>query len=366
MKDIDFDELDKAVTALMGGVKNTPEQPAAKTLSINTTLKDGEEPEYNKIKRAAEKIGSETILDPAENTEVIAGVQKGEVNTVILPESDEKPASEMPLPDVAATPKPANGRFMDVMHPSSDMKTATATSVETPAQATEAESPSRLSREGATIQSPTPPAPAPRPTPVPVAVTRETVSAFTPPPSPKTERKVESVPVASVPSTEPLTSPFIPDAKVEKRPLGGAAQDTSDDLSSFDRPYDTDRSIDTQLAPNQEVGELEMPAELSSDLLAIETNAAESEAEFTVPVSNRSRTTQPASNDIPAATEAPAREESATEAPVDGAIYDTSEYHKPIEHSAKHGREWLWIAIIVVVVVVCAAGAVAIYLLGTQ
>ncbi len=48
MKDIDFDELDKAVNSLMGGVKGKPDGSESKTLTIAPTLKEGEQPAYDK------------------------------------------------------------------------------------------------------------------------------------------------------------------------------------------------------------------------------------------------------------------------------------------------------------------------------
>ena len=106
MKELDFDELDKAVSSLMGNVKEKDVDTRSKTLDVSTTLAPDETPAYSKLEQAAEKIDGET-------TDI------GE-QTVSL--SEEKPELTPALPaNPVSTPK--SGRFMDVVHPSSDMRT---------------------------------------------------------------------------------------------------------------------------------------------------------------------------------------------------------------------------------------------------
>lgn len=391
MKDIDFDELDRAVNSLMGGVKagsDTSSSKSLKTLDINTTLKDGEQPAYDKLRRVAEKIGSETIQQPNETTEIIPQGAPGPVQEAapIVPQ----PPVQSPAPAVepAAAPKESviieprkameprqksSGRFMDVMHPSSDMTTqSVGTTTVPPATPIQPVSPVVAVPERPLKTDPVPVVSEPEVVsePVPVAPSPEPVG---PPP-------VDTPPEPAL----PLTSPFLPDPKVEKRPLGGvpavneSEQETlGADVSLLDAPLKTDMAHDAQVAP-QSV-EPELPAEFHSDLLAIETNAVEGaseetepEAESPIDVAKEPAVQEPAtvSSDVEALSEAsapqpqPATEPTEDEHPEDGAIFDTSQYHTPVVQHAKRGREWLWVVVIIVIVIISAAGGVAFYLLG--
>lgn len=387
MKDIDFDELDKAVNSLMGGVKSTSEDSSQKTLAISTTLKEGEEPVYDKLRRVAEKIGSETIQQPSETTEIIpdtapqaAPLELTSAPTVATPKPSvtpaEKPTSTVaPAPVAAPEPKQkASGRFMDVMHPSSDMTTPGSGSSETkpvPAPAPAAPAIAVPTREPK--KTPIVPISAPDPEPVPVVAPVEVEV----PAGPAT---VETPPEPSA----PLTSPFLPDPKVEKRPLGGQpAPEEKEltsglDVSTLEAPLKSDTSTDAQVTPDATNPDL--PLELHSDLLEIEKNAAElipdepeAEPESAQPELVKLDVVAPAPKETTqksaVAESAPAPATLDTSAsdedhPSDGAIFDTSQYHTPVAHPAKHGREWLWIVVIIVIVIISAAGGAAFYLLG--
>ncbi len=424
MKDIDFDELDKAVNSLMGGVKRKTDGAEAKTLTIATTLKEGEQPAYDKIRHAAEKIGSETLLSPTEKTAVLSGTADEDVKVLSLSDKPLEPivfegantslpslttVVTPPVPPEPATPKPQvvkgpSGRFMDVMHPSSDMTSApknapvaaspTALPVNQ-ASATSLVVPTREPRSATiapqvVVEAEVTPLVAPVPSVVPqidtpaIVVEQEQVTqpiespapaetivqtapalpVFSPapveisPPVPVVVSK--SIPVPStMPTTEaiePLSSPFLPDAKVEKRPLGGAVDVSFDetDISDFDTRYMTDNSADTQLAPPVQVNRPTVPDELHSDLLSIETSLAET-------VESKSTAS---SSESPAVSSTQGTAQSDT--PADGAIFDTTAYSKTVDHPKKHTSEWIWIAVIVGIILVCAAGAAAFYLLSAQ
>lgn len=376
MKDIDFDELDKAVNSLMGGIKDQSDQPVPKTLNISTTLKENESPEYTKLEQVAQKIGSETIGGPIERTAILSEAdEEGPTTTVELtaekmtsgplaqPASPTVPtATVTPAPEtkaVESSPAPAarptvaarrsSGRFMDVMHPSSDMKTSAAAG------------PSAPSREAATIM---PPERAAASAPAIPAIDAPAKSPADP---------VE--PEKAVTPAEPLTSPFLPDAKVEKRPLGGApAGSDSDDGDVIDQlgASEDERQKDTQLAPNpSESTEAELPEELNDNLLAIETNLAvegpiEEPAPAAVPVvlpGEEEKKPEPiGSASIPQQyQELPSSGDQSN-----GAIFDVDAYHKQPAHPAKTSSSWLWIVLIIIIVIVCGAGAAAFYLLGTK
>ncbi len=390
MKDIDFDELDRAVSSLMGGAKKNSSKDEAKILNISPTLKENELPQYNNIRQAAEKIGSETLDGATEHVEQLHGITDDEVASFTFnsqpPEANKEtmPEPSKPADPVVTTPtvtadvssvatiKTQSGRFMDVMHPSSDMTTATNNSRQTINS-------SRNLREAAVIERP-------QPAPVPISETEAEVPVPEPIAvvDPVVEATVESVvseeiipidtpsPAAIIPVEKisgPQTSPFLPSAKVnvEKRPLGGGAVVTENsvdattinsalDISSYDQPYRSNNSADTQLAPSANLSDL--PEELGTNLMAIETNLAESQDIVQKPFTADQSAAVTQSVQIGS--------ESVSDNPSDGAIFDTNEYHTSVTHPAKHTSEWVWIIVIVLIIVICAAGAAAFYLLGAK
>lgn len=397
MKDIDFDELDKAVNSLMGNIKDQSDQPAPKTLTISTTLKENEAPEYTKLEQVAQKIGSETIGGPTERTAILPET-RGEdplktidLSTSVAPEAPTLPApaptpssapasqpEPTPMPVAVPSPVPergrstvtphrSSGRFMDVMHHSSDMRTAT--SSEVPPSAAP-------SREARTIAPPVrstdqdSPSPDTSPVAVPPSVIEPVAVA-----EPEKVELPKSEPVAE--PAEPLSSPFLPDAKVEKRPLGGPAVEASDIGESATQD---ERDKDTQLTPDASQAAEELPAELHNDLLAIETNIALESPSADIP--DDSTETKPAINDS-VNSQATSLEDAA--APVgpasipqqynelpnsgdqsNGAIFDVDDYHKQPVHPTKSHRSWLWIILIIVIIVISAAGGAAFYLLSAK
>lgn len=172
----------------------------------------------------------------------------------------------------------------------------------------------------------------------------------------------------------PMGSPFLSDAKVEKRPLG--AYSNAAEESRLDHPIESDTPL---------------PEELQGDLLSIETNQALAET----PVSGQeepdvlpNETTESSASEqqedhsekaepdsssqekAPAQPEvAPAPEEESAPPPVpsivqqyqekqssapseSGAIFDTEQYHQPLAHTPKKKSGWLvvlWIFILIIV-----------------
>ena len=188
MSDIDFDELDQAVNSLMGKAATPKEGAGASqnTLSIDSTLQPEENPQYDALNKVAQKIGSESL-----ETQKTVTADLGPVNeTARVVKLEPKLPENAPLPPLAnqelpVAKQPSTGRFMDVVHPSSDMR-AGQPATNTVPQLVGPVSPSKTEQ----------PAQA---TPTPVSQP----TATPPPPA------------------EIMSSPFLADAKVEKRPLGG-------------------------------------------------------------------------------------------------------------------------------------------------
>ena len=225
MSDIDFDELDKAVNSLMTNVD---------TAKRNEALDDPED----------------TVVT-LDTTEPVAGGEP-----VSAPEAVS--ASTIPASALArtASTSPAlavkrRGQFMDVMHPSSDMKAA-----------------KPVKRQGATIAPPAASAIVPEPS-------NEPTSNAPTPDSGAIEADAPEAPSEQ----SPLTSPFLPDAKPEKRPLGVASDagvvSTIDIATELNNELATDaKSEQVELPPEPPA----LPEELHTDIMAVEatdTTAAE-------------------------------------------------------------------------------------------
>lgn len=217
MSDIDFDELDKAVNSLMGKASVPKEDSFAQsTLSINSTLKEDEKPPYDVLNKVTQELGAEAAttgegkddkdLGPTNDTARVIKLEPKLPEGATLPAVMDTPvtpvaavssvpvtpvaqtpavsaASTSPVSDATASKPPSSGRFMDVVHPSSDMRGTSA--------------PSGSSNAPPRLVGPVPPMSSPG------------TSIDTP--------TVSSLPPAEV----AVASPFLADAKVEKRPLGG-------------------------------------------------------------------------------------------------------------------------------------------------
>ncbi len=352
MTDIDFDELDKAVNSLMGDKavpQPKPEQSASETPDV-----------------------PEPGPRPAAEPESVVPTMPLETSPLAAPSaSPVRPAS-------LATKR--RGQFMDVMHPSANMATA---STRAPGGA------SRVSRKGVTL------------TPSGSDVTAEPASPLTPTPTPvvappatpewpdpidlATEKmaatqELESLePVASAEPTptdspvEPLSSPFLPDAKVEKRPLGGVptAEEPSESL-----PPAEPTPLPDETAP--------LPDELSGRVLAVESNEVAVADKPVAPVApveqSKPEVVEPVAADAPVASPAPVAEEAAKPASGPTSIppqYKAGQADKPAEHSAlydsvsethatatptKKKSGWLIpLAVVGLIILGCVGGVAAYY-----
>ncbi len=292
MSDFDFDEIDKAVA---GAISD-----------------DGQDI------GAQDDIGAET---PHDNSEV-------EASRTVPPAA-----------------RRSAGRFMDVMHPSSDMRTRT----EVPA----------------------------RPTP-PLA------------PEPKQEPSLSLEDEEPELWAKPLESPFLPDAKVEKRPLGGIATDAQpfpsqqQDELLLEAPDEPLLEATTMPDPidfatqQQETSEDALePKQESEPEPALELEDEPESADiikgtpFAIPLEDTpAEVTKPVLIEEPTTDQAPTGPSSITQQYTEqpssqqesGAIYDTENYHQPVTHPPKH-RSGAWTVLWISLLVIIGAGAgVAFYL----
>lgn len=330
MKDIDFDELDKAVSSLMG------------------TPGDG-------------KIPSTVSSD-------ISSVASA--GTVASAQS----AAKQPAPIKRS------GRFMDVVHPSSDMRTASPTKVSSRARVSIAP-PNREDSTAAPV----------------VSKPSDAVTPLAPPESPK-EEALEGLISEKTPNSSASDSPellskpsdaavdnnqdtisssdaladsidslFLPDVKVEKRPLGAANTPEDDsgveDISSVE----STEKVDSLVVPDPTL------AELGNDVLAIESDAITDEAKGSgvdqdAATEVSSGATSPSDALASAAISSIPRQYTVKPSGDDDkhheALYDSAaQAGSSLQHPEKKSSGWLVIMWIVLLIIIGVGGALALYFL---
>jgi hypothetical protein len=363
MKELDFDELDRAVNSLMGGVATSApvKQDDVKTLTIESTLTDATPPVF--------PVG--TVDAPAE----------------VAPAPAPREAAVSVRTEERVTPlaNRRSGRFMDVVHPSSDMKKVA------PSQS--------ASRQGVTLEPLTQPgdfAGAPVEEFVPettesLAFEEPTVATFEE--ATTTSDWPDPIDASSEPTElptpdeqpEPLSSPFLPDAKVEKRPLGGATAPelmvADEAMPSLEDEFASPEVVEASQSP----APIDLPEELQGDLVAIEAgdSSVTPEVPPVLPTETPTEASEPEKKPVTseqpmvvpaAATSAPAvmstgpvsipqqyREEPSTGDQTSGSIYDTASYHQPLEHPAQKKSGWLWVIWVLILLILGAGGGALAY-----
>ena len=211
----------------------------------------------------------------------------------------------------------------------------------------------------------------------------------------ETEPSTNSAMMASELEHDPdsMESPFLPDAKVEKRPLGETAS-AEPMANAPDQPQATpDQSVGTDATPADSTTIEQLPAELSSHVMDVESDSTSQPETAAAPVSSTPETapaepaaspsTKPA-EPAPAA-DAPAQpapvtpasnqlvgalpprqpattDQAATDDDVKHSIYDTD--HQPMKHEQKHSSGWFAVVIIGSMLVIGAIGGVILFLLN--
>jgi hypothetical protein len=374
MKDLDFDELDKAVNSLMSGVpkNDPPKDDNIRTLTIGATLPP-------------------------------APIMPQTPPAVVLPE----PVETSPIPSPSA-PLAARrgGRFMDVVHPSSDMTkaspsypvsrqgvtiaprpVATASDVSTDSTVDEAvapvEQPPRVVEDIVVLPMALEASVAPTSDwPDPLEIT-EPVDLDSAPVAAENAMTIPQPADVAVPAQ--LNSPFLSDAKVEKRPLGGPTVPESDlgeelsyapVLGVLATENISKDDIADQLPPTPPKGDMPLQEELQGDLMAIESDShpihqtiepdtapvvtPAATSPRIVPVSSPASTSQAG----PSSIAQQYKEEPNSGDQTSGAIFDTASYHQPLSHPAKKTSGWVWVIAVVVILLLGAGGGAALYFLG--
>lgn len=367
MKDLDFDELDKAVSSLMAGVPKTPDpsSEAEKTVTIPSS--------------------GETPPAPAASPSSIS------VNPTVSIMQPTKPFTPKPLSAPRPSTVPASrraGRFMDVVRPAAPGSKQGApvkvsrqgvalepvSSNATPSLAEEVSPPSAIDTSEKSTNAPR----GDWPDPLDMAGFSET-QPLEPEGNDKKPDSAEQEPVETVTQSDtPLTSPFLPDTKVEKRPLGANAIANAGVTEPYEELKPTDQppeAHDEQLPATLEDTKPILPEELHSDLVAIESDTTSSNEEGVdkPEVSKAWKPSEepkaeavaaePSKPSIPISIPQQYKEEVSTGEKESGAIYDTDSYHKPLAHPTKQKSGWMWVIWIVLILIVGAGGGAALYFL---
>ena len=389
MKDLDFDELDRAVASALN--TSTPvEDPVSEPLSqpAPAMAKPADSPSVSDADSASSSISAHAVHSrlmpsaapsarttlarkPTEPTDVGTG------ELVAVSESAPSPQVET-TSSLRRTIPHREGRFMDVMRSSSQIPRPPqqASAQEEAPVATKSSSDSELGADDTTntpleaainelLASEGHVAPTvvdvPQPTralaAMDVASKHEIAEAVV-----SDEESLASIaadlgkPAELTPEAVPSNSPFLADAKVEKRPLGAAGEPTAV------------VSAEPELAPEPTIAAPEtentpMPEELQSDLMAIESAAAPDVASEVTSDESVSADTAPqasvATGPTSIARQYKEQPRTASEDDESGAIFDPQTYQQPIEHPAKKSSGWGWVIGIIVIILLAVGAAVA-------
>lgn len=296
MSDFDFDELDKAVAGVTGA-------PAAQT--DNTSVHETEARPAEEVKKSPEV---------KQNARVVPAARRG------------------------------SGRFMDVVHPSSDMRSRT--------------SPAVVNTSGSKTET----------------------TSFVPPAITSEDDKKESTEDAGVGEwSKPLETPFLADAKVEKRPLGGFNPEPS--LVLLEEPEE-ELKLEAPDELRLEEGVLPDPIDFAAHVASLSSEKEDTgtviqeavdEESVEQTVEQLEDLKQPESSIPPVLkvktspepvgptsitqqyTEQPTTEQES------GAIYDTENYHQPLAPVAKKSSSVLTILGIIGLIILGAGAGVAFY-----
>lgn len=306
MKDFDFDEIDRAVNSV---ISNAPPENSAPDTTV-------------------------TALPT-------------------IPQA----APQTPQPPIA---KRSGGPFMDVVHPSSDMRR--------PINVPDRPASAAPAQPAMTDSTPEP-------------VSQPAVSPADSYDDADIDKITNDINQAIAGPDSTIETPFISDAKVEKRPLGAFSDNSSveeqpkaDSVNFAAQPVVEENAMITP-------GETPLPAELQSDLLKIEGSAeTEAQTEETKPEEKTTEVNKPESvNEAKSeSTESPrdVAEKAVPVVPVSinqqyaekpgttdqqpGAIYDTNSYHKALMPTKKKSG-WMWVVLTLVLLLIGIGVGAAVY-----
>lgn len=339
MTEIDFEELDKAVNSLMTDVdKSNPPAPATSSNTPAASTTPSTQP-------SAVSPGSATATSGTNEREQkvssspLPTKRRGQFMDIVRPAGNKPTVNPAHRQGVTITPNATASQSSETATEAPVIEPNPLTSVE-PFESTGQTPPSPSVEQSSvasseSIESPTQEWPDPIDFADSTQKSQESTTA-TPDVLPKDELSIDAQDVESL----PLDSPFLPDAKPEKRPLGAlaTAEEASDDTK--------DAPSTTAELPQPEAANVALPAELHGSVVAIESESTgQSVSEAQTPVADtetpKKDEPQQQSTDVPAGGTIPQqyKEQPNTGDQTNGSIYDTANYHTAIEAHATGGKK---------------------------
>ena len=262
----------------------------------------------------------------------------------VVPATAPSAPPAAPIASITPIERPSTGRFMDVVHPSSDMRST----LNTPQR------PAMPIVNMDTRPTTTPPKPL----------------ISTPPASTYTSPVIAPAPNANTnnwaglpnyqASNETPGTPFLSEAKVEKRPLGAFSDEVKTTPASSTVAPEPVETINSDIEPKKvstDENNLnpELPDELNNSLLNVESDSSTHPDDINLSVNPLSQT--PMTTSI----NQQYTEKPSSDNPNNGSIYDANSYHKVITRQPKKKSGWMWVLWIVILLIVGAGAGVAFY-----
>ncbi len=418
-REFNFDELDKAVNSLIGDPAKQPAQPAASTTPAATSQPQAAQPAPPQTSLPPASVPPRANSTPVPSRNIPTAERSAPTASSQPTPAPVAPTS-VPTPAKPAVEKPgAPGRFMDVVHPASDM-----------AVSAKEEMKKGIGAEGKTVEplsSNITPDPLPEKSAAntPNSAQLSVKAPVTPDAmitTPDTEEKAWEDPLEEATKNEkereikqgaqerlgltpkaneqdqekseekkPL---FLPDAKVEKRPLGAFAEDNKaeeketkeDDKDKKETPakltIDGVGDVDSEeKKAEEESSDLLLP-ELGKEIVAVEasdTIAGDEDSAKKDEEKEKSKE-QDKKKEDDKDKKAPAKpdtfsipkqykEKQASADHKPKSIYDTEEYHRSLATAAakkkKNNKWWVWVLVILGLLILgVGLGAGAYFLVG--
>jgi len=354
MSDIDFDELDKAVNNLM------QETTADETPSVTTPLQPQTTPISGQVSQEKVPLPGDTAVKVSDRPQAPSAPvvrRRGQFMDIVAPQSSKKPTPTVsrqaldiaPVHDdiVAEAPAPAPSPLdMSALDPKEETGTQSM--------------PDPIDFTGKDTEEPIEPSE--------VSEVQDESTPSTP------VMEVETTDAEET-SEQPLSSPFLPDAKVEKRPLGSPAPLSLDTLGPELQKEKDETDLSAAEMPAEPSMNTAMPDEFHPELATIDAEAtsqptpsAEIEekaisADETPLANNTSLPVSEKAQDapaVPASIPQQYEEKPSTYDPENGSIYDTSEYHQPLQHPDKK-KSGMWIVVMILACVLLGSALAALY-----
>lgn len=404
MTDLDFDELDKAVNTLMSGVDTSKRLPGADDPAENVIAIEPSGADTDQLATSAAAVGQAggaTAATPTADTSQpavpLAAKRRGQFMDIMAPTSKPAPApvsrqapivqpvttsaSSLSENDLGATgtndPEPkAENISSDEPASSSDMPTPDVLSVDMESTGTASvPEDSHMTQEPTAISDDThddAPSQTSQDNAADLEATKAEVEAFAANDDTASQADDRSTAEADLPQVstadQPLESPFLPDAKVDKRPLGAYPGAMPDPIDMATPDSDQNQPSDAHVASEasqdaiegESVHETVAPSssEATTAAAEVENETATSLDEQLANTDTDTTSAQPAAGGSIAQQYA---EQPSSGDQTNGAIYDTATYHKAVDAPAPHKKAsiWTWIIWALVLTTVGAAGGAA-------